>query len=188
MAQEARGTSSTNFLFLLRTSWARSFHDVFFVEVAGPYLCLTIWIMKRKRQSSSSPMKNNRTVNFSSSNTHTLHYEDKIARKSLIWYNSADLARFREDRKVDATRIKNRENSENETCFWGLERTLVPNIRRKTILSRRAVRKAVLTTQQDGACVETIRSSSIAHSEYSLKMAQSKGRYYSNHLWSVKLV
>lgn len=139
--------------------------------------------MKRKRQSSSSsPMKNIRTVKFSSSNTHTMHYEDKIARKSLIWYNSADLARFRADRKVDATRIKNRENSENETCFWGLERTLVPNIRRNTILSRRAVRKAVLTTQQDGACVETIRQSSIAHSEYSLKVAQSKGRYYSNHL------
>lgn len=140
--------------------------------------------MKRKRQSSSSSpiMKNNRTVKFSSSNTHTMHYEDKIARKSLIWYNSADLARFRADRKVDATRIKNRENSENEMCFWGLERTLVPNIRRKTILSRRAVRKAVLTTQQDGACIEKIRESSIAHSEYSLKVAHSKGRYYSNHL------
>jgi hypothetical protein len=144
------------------------------------FILLTISKMKRKRQ--SSPMKNIRTVKFSSSKTHTMHYEDKIARKSLIWYNSADLARFRADRKVDAIRIKNRENSENETCFWGLERTLVPNIRRKTILSRRAVRKAVLTTQQDGACAETIRESSIAHSEYSLKVAQSKGRYYSNHL------
>ena len=151
---------------------------------------LTILIMKRKRQqsatSSSSSMTNNnniRTVQFSASNTRTMHYEDQIDRRSLIWYNARDLAQFRADRKTDATRLKNKENnSENEICFWGLERILMPEVRRKTHHTRQAVRKAVLTTQ-DGACVETIRQSSRLHSEYSSKVAQSKGRYYSNHLW-----
>ncbi len=82
---------------------------------------------------------------------------------------------------IDAFRIKNNENSENDepVCFWGLERVLLPEVRRQTRETREKVRKAVL---QNSACAETISRNSRVHSELAAKHAQRRGMYYSTHL------
>ena len=121
---------------------------------------------------------NSRAVTFASSQTCITFYEEQIDRRSLIWYNAEDLKQFKDDRKTDASIIKNKEYSEGDKeniCWWGLERLIVPSVRSKSRHARKQVNAAVLE-KQGGACLDKKCKSA---SEWAAKVAQKKGTYYS---------
>jgi hypothetical protein len=126
--------------------------------------------------------KNSRAVvKFSLSQTRITLYDEEIDRRSLIWYNSADMKQFRDNRKIDASRIQNNEYLASETekiCWWGLERLIVPSVRSKTIQVKEQVKKTVLR-KQDKACLDKKCKSA---SEWAAKVAHKKAVYYSSHL------
>jgi hypothetical protein len=120
-------------------------------------------------------------VKFSSSQTRITLYEEEIDRRSLIWYNAADLKQFRDDRKTDVSKIKNQEHSESGTeklCWWGLERHVVPSVRSMTMQAKKQVKMAVLS-KQDKACLDEKCKSA---SEWAAKVAHKKATYYSSQI------
>lgn len=122
----------------------------------------------------TSSITNSRAVKFaSSSQTRITVYEQRPSiRRSTIWYNSADLKQFREDRKTDASKIKNQEYASEKICWWGLERLLVPAVREKTVYAKEQMKSAVLEKQ----------SVSKSASDWAAKVAQKKAKYYSENI------
>jgi len=119
-----------------------------------------------------------RGVQFSFSQTRITTYDDEIDR-SLIWYKPEDLQQFKEDRITDAIKITNDEYSGNdeEICWWGLERLIVPSVRSKTKLAREQVKQVVLR-KQDHACSD---KKLMKASQWAATTAQKKATYYSLH-------
>jgi hypothetical protein len=121
----------------------------------------------------TSSITNSRAVKFSASQTRITVYEQRPSiRRSTIWYNGADLKQFREDRKADASKIKNQEYATGEICWWGLERLLVPEVREKTVYAKEQMKSAVLEKQ----------SVSKSASDWAAKVAQKKAKYYSENI------
>ena len=120
----------------------------------------------------SSSVTNSRAVKFSSSQTRITVYEQRPSiRRSTIWYQPEDLKQFRDERKADASKIKNREYTE-KICWWGLERLLVPEVREKTVYAKEQMKSAVLEKQ----------SVSKSASDWAAKVAQKKAKYYSENI------
>ncbi len=123
----------------------------------------------------TSSITNSRAVKFATSQTRITVYEQRPSiRRSTIWYNAKDLKQFRDDRKADASKIKNQEyaNSSEKICWWGLERLLVPEVREKTVYAKEQMKSAVLEKQ----------SVSKSASEWAAKVAQKKAKYYSENI------
>ena len=125
-------------------------------------------------------MTTRRAVTFSTSQTRINTYDAAIDRRSLVWYRSADLKQFKEDRRTDAKKISNREYSDDgeKICWWGLERMVVPSVRSKTMRARNQVKQAVLW-KQDEACSDAKFKEA---SEWAAKSARAKAEYYSSQL------
>eukprot|EP00985_Skeletonema_marinoi_P023037 scaffold15032_cov87-Skeletonema_marinoi.AAC.3 len=121
-----------------------------------------------------------RGVQFSVSQTRITTYDNEIDRRNLIWYKPEDLQQFKEDRITDAIKITNDEYSGNdeEICWWGLERLIVPSVRSKTKLAREQVKQVVLR-KQDHACSD---KKLMKASQWAATTAQKKATYYSSHL------
>ena len=120
-----------------------------------------------------------RTVTFSTS-TCIKTYEADIDRRSLVWYKSADLKQFKEDRNTDAKKVSNMEYSDDgeKICWWGLERLIVPSVRSQTVRARQQVKQVVLW-KQDGACSDERFKEA---SKWAAQAARDKAMYYSLHL------
>mmetsp|Transcript_2976 Transcript_2976/g.4254 ORF Transcript_2976/g.4254 Transcript_2976/m.4254 type:complete len:125 (+) Transcript_2976:94-468(+) len=119
-----------------------------------------------------------RAVKFATSQTLIATYNVEVDRRSLLWYKSADLKQFKEDRIVDVIRIMNQEKTDNDVCWWGLERFIVHSVRCKSKQAREQVKQVVLR-KQDGACSDKILKEA---SEWAAATAQKKAAYYSSHL------
>ena len=121
----------------------------------------------------TSSITNSRAVKFSSSQTRITVYEQRPSiRRSTIWYQPKDLKQFRDERKADASKIKNREYTNEKICWWGLERLLVPEVREKTVYAKEQMKSAVLEKQ----------SVSKSASDWAAKVAQKKAKYYSENI------
>lgn len=121
-----------------------------------------------------------RTVTFSTSQTRIKTYDADIDRRSLVWYKSADLKQFKEDRKTDAIKVSNREYSDDgeKICWWGLERLIVPEVRSKTVRARKQVKEVVLWKQDEAFSDKRFKEAS----EWAAKAARQKAMYYSSQL------
>ena len=121
-----------------------------------------------------------RTVTFSTSQTRIKTYDADIDRRSLVWYKSADLKQFKEDRKTDAIKVSNREYSDEgeKICWWGLERLIVPAVRSKTVRARQQVKEVVLWKQDEAFSDKRFKEAS----EWAAKAARQKAMYYSSQL------
>mmetsp|Transcript_2664 Transcript_2664/g.4058 ORF Transcript_2664/g.4058 Transcript_2664/m.4058 type:complete len:125 (-) Transcript_2664:38-412(-) len=121
-----------------------------------------------------------RAVKFATTSVDTYNYNVDVERNSLLWYKSADLKQFKEDRIIDVIKIMNREQTENDEkiCWWGLERLIVPSVRSKTRLAREQVKQVVLR-KQDGACSDRVLKEA---SSWAAATAQKRATYYSLHL------
>ena len=129
----------------------------------------------------TSSITNSRAVKFSASQTRITVYEQRPSiRRSTIWYGSKDLKQFREDRKADASKIKNQEyaNGDEKICWWGLERLLVPAVREKTVYAKEQMKSAVLEKQSEAHEENKFKSAS----EWAAKVAQKKAKYYSENI------
>ena len=129
----------------------------------------------------TSSITNSRAVKFSASQTRITVYEHRPSiRKSTIWYNGKDLKQFREDRKTDASKIKNQEykSGDEKICWWGLERLLVPAVREKTVYAKEQMKSAVLEKQSEAHEENKFKSAS----EWAAKVAQKKAKYYSENI------
>ena len=100
----------------------------------------------------------------------------------MVWYKSADLKQFKEDRIKDASKIKNKERTETENeeniCWWGLERLIVPSVESKTRRVRKQVKQVVLCKQDEAHQDRQLKEAS----EWAAAAAQEKATYYSSHL------
>ena len=125
---------------------------------------------------------NSRAVKFSISQTCVIYFdaETEISRHSLLWYKSADLKQFKEDRIIDASKIQNEERTGNDEkiCWWGLERLIVPSVGSKTKRVREEVKQVVLCKQGNAHLDRHLKKAS----EWAAKAAQEKATYYSSHL------
>ncbi len=129
----------------------------------------------------TSSITNSRAITFSSSQTRITVYEQRPSiRRSTIWYNAKDLKQFRDDRKADASKIKNQEyaNGAEKICWWGLERLLVPEVREKTVYAKEQMKSAVLEKQSEAHEDKKVKGAS----EWAAKVAQKKAKYYSENI------
>lgn len=129
----------------------------------------------------SSSITNSRAVKFATSQTRITVYEQRPSiRRSTIWYNAKDLKQFRDDRKADASKIKNQEyaNGAEKICWWGLERLLVPEVREKTVYAKEQMKSAVLEKQSEAHEDKKVKGAS----EWAAKVAQKKAKYYSENI------
>ena len=136
--------------------------------------------MSTLTSSVTNSVTNSRAVKFSSSQTRITVYEQRPSiRRSTIWYQPKDLKQFREDRKADASKIKNQEyTNEEKICWWGLERLLVPAVREKTVYAKEQMKSAVLEKQSEAHEDKKFMSAS----EWAAKVAQKKAKYYSENI------
>lgn len=125
---------------------------------------------------------NSRAVKFSMSHTCVIYFDAEISQHSLVWYKSADLKQFKEDRIIDASIIKNRERERakdaEKICWWGLERLIVPSVGSKTRQVRKQVKQVVLCKQDKAHQDRQLKEAS----EWAAAAAQEKATYYSSHL------
>ena len=141
--------------------------------------------MKRERGRGAKQLTkeelNGRAVRFFTSQTRITTYDAEIySRRNLVWYEAADLRQFKQNRMVDASRIKNKEYSENgeKICWWGLERFIVPSVRSKTMRAREQVKQVVLCKQEKACQDRQLKKSS----DWAAESAQARAAYYSSHL------
>jgi len=137
---------------------------------------------KAKELTMNELNSNSRAVNFSISRTCVIYFDAEISHQSLVWYKSADLKQFKEDRIKDASKIKNKERTETENeeniCWWGLERLIVPSVESKTRRVRKQVKQVVLCKQDKAHQDRQLKEAS----EWAAAAAQEKATYYSSHL------
>ena len=124
---------------------------------------------------------NSRAVKFSTSQIRIHTYNAETDCRSLIWYNSADLKQFKEDRLRDTFKIMNKEEWKNdeEICWWGLERLIVPSVGSKVMRAREMMKQVVLRKQDEAYLDRQFKEAS----EWAAKAAQEKAMYYYSHLY-----
>ena len=125
---------------------------------------------------------NSRAVKFSTSQTCINTYDVDVGLRSLVWYKSADLKQFKEERLMDTLKIMNKgENRKNdeEICWWGLERLIVPSVGSKTMRARDQVKQVVLHKQDKAHLDRQLK----AASAWAAQSARAKAEYYSYHLY-----
>ena len=137
--------------------------------------------LKREKKEAAKEEVNSRTVKFSTSQTCINTYDVDVGLRSLVWYKSADLKQFKEERLMDTFKIMNKENRKNdeEICWWGLERLIVPSVGLKTMRARDQVKQVVLHKQDKAHQDRQFK----AASEWAAQVAQEKAMYYSSHLY-----
>ena len=145
---------------------------------------LKIYVLKKNRDLGAKQLTeeelNNRAVRFSSQ-TRIMTYDAEVySRRNLVWYEAADLKQFKQNRMVDASRIKNKEYSENgeKICWWGLERFIVPSVGLEALRAREQVKQVVLCKQEKAYQDRQLKKSS----DWAAKAAQARATYYSSHL------
>jgi len=150
----------------------------------NPSLKISVLEKNRDRgakQLTKEEQLNRRAVRFSTSQTRIMTYDAEVySRRNLVWYEAADLKQFKEDRMVDAFRIKNKEYSENgeKICWWGLERFIVPSVGLEALRAREQVKQVVLCKQDKAYQDRQLKQSS----DWAAKAAQARATYYSSHL------
>ena len=120
-------------------------------------------------------------VKFSTPQTCINTYDADVGLRSLVWYKSAEIKQFKEDRLIDTFKIMNKEEirkNDEEICWWGLERLIVPSVGLKTMRARDQVKQVVLHKQDKAHLDRQFK----AASEWAAQVAQEKAIYYSSHL------
>lgn len=124
---------------------------------------------------------NSRAVKFSTPQTCINTYDADVGLRSLVWYKSAEIKQFKEDRLIDTFKIMNKEEirkNDEEICWWGLERLIVPSVGLKTMRARDQVKQVVLHKQDKAHLDRQFK----AASEWAAQVAQEKAIYYSSNL------
>ena len=137
--------------------------------------------LKREKEATKEEV-NSRAVKFSTPQTCINTYDADVGIRSLVWYKSADIKQFKDDRLMDTFKIMNEEEirkNDEEICWWGLERLIVPSVGLKTMRARDQVKQVVLH-KQDKAHLD--RQFKVA-SEWAAQVAQEKAIYYSSNLY-----
>ncbi|KAL7499781.1 hypothetical protein ACHAWT_007895 [Skeletonema menzelii] len=145
-------------------------------------------ILELKKDRDDGPNKevtkeevNSRAVKFSTSRTRIQTYNAEIEHRSLIWYKPADLKQFKEDRLIDTFKIMNKKNGKNdeEVCWWGLERLIVPCVGSKAMRAREIMKQVVLRKQDEAYLDRQFKEAS----EWAAQAAKEKALYYYSHLY-----
>ena len=145
-------------------------------------------ILELKKDRDDGPNKevtkeevNSRAVKFSTSRTRIQIYNAEIEHRSLIWYKPADLKQFKENRLIDTFKIMNKKNGKNdeEVCWWGLERLIVPCVGSKAMRAREIMKQVVLRKQDEAYLDRQFKEAS----EWAAQAAKEKALYYYSHLY-----
>jgi hypothetical protein len=115
--------------------------------------------------------------------------------KKSTWYSTSDYACFRKARDEDATAIRGRNPNDlaEDECFWGIESSIVPNLRDRALLTRRRACIGVLAEQKAQRIIyksdpEDISKASSTHTEWSASVARKKALFYAKSLHGTEQV
>ena len=113
-------------------------------------------------------------------------YNSRTSDPKETWYDCSDYLSFREDRALDASRIRGRHpddlNQEDE-CFWGLENLIVGDLRERVIRTRNSINYDLAAAQnrqweERRLNANMMRAASTKHSEWSSDVARKKALFY----------
>lgn len=102
------------------------------------------------------------------------------------WYSIKDYKRFQRDRAIDCDSVRGRDiyTLKDDECFWGLENSIVPDMRQNIFLLRSHIVKGVLNEQKSQqlngmANLGSISRASSIYSDWSATVAHKKALFYS---------
>jgi len=109
-------------------------------------------------------------------------YERDLPDPSCTWYSKAEYQQLRDDRAMDAARIRKYRVGDlpDTECFWGLENIVVPSLREKVMFSRASITNEVLSSQRHRRPVQM--RALLDQSRWSAEVARKKALFYSSQV------
>ena len=132
-------------------------------------------------------------VRFSSRGTIRIYERSSSYDPTTTWYKVEDYLQFRADRATDVSRIRGRhpDDLKEVECFWGLENSLVPDLKQRVVKTRQIITQGVLKVQEDckdcntaesRLCPHKIAETAASSSTWSAAVARKKALFYSSQV------
>ena len=129
-------------------------------------------------------------VRFSSRGTIRIYERSSSHDPTTTWYKVDDYLQFRADRATDVSRIRGRhpDDLKEVECFWGLENSLVPDLKQRVVKTRQNITQDVLKVQEDCNTAESrlsphkIAEAAASSSTWSAAVARKKALFYSSQV------